>query len=249
MKQAIWTQPYDVNTLVLDHRRQLGLVGLLRILQDAAWIHARHLGHGYEEMLAHGTLWVLTRFKLVMREWPAWGDSLTVRTWVRPPVGPLANRDYQILAGERTLGEATACWLTLDAESRRPLRLSLGDNALAVRDEGVLTLAPAKLTPRADLPPRATVPVRIGDLDVNGHVNNVFYAQWLLDSLPLETQDAERLAEYEIAFLGESRLGDTVRLEGVEDGPGQRWFQARREADGKPVFAARLTSHPNACCP
>lgn len=245
MKQPIWTQKYDVNTLVLDHRRQLGLVGLLKILQDAAWIHARHLDHGYEAMLEHGTLWVLTRFKLVIDEWPRWGDSIAIRTWVRPPVGPLANRDYEILAVDgRKLGEATAAWLTLDATTRRPLRLTLGEGALAVREDGALDLAPAKLAPRPDLPVLATVPARLSDLDVNGHVNNVCYAAWILDALPAETYETECLRDYEIAFLGESRLGDVVRLEGTTDGPGQRWFQALRDSDGKPVFAARLGSVP-----
>lgn len=59
MKQTIWTQTYDVNTIVLDPQKRLGLVGLLNLLQDAAWLHARHLDCGYEEMMQRGTIWVL----------------------------------------------------------------------------------------------------------------------------------------------------------------------------------------------
>jgi len=237
MPQAIWTQAYEVNTLVLNHHRRLGLVGMLKLLQDAAWKHAEHLGHGYEAMLAQRTLWVLTRFALTMERWPAWGESIVIRTWVRPPVGALAQRDSEILIGDRKIGEATACWLTLHADTRRPLRLSLGEGALAVREEGVLTLTPAKLALRPALVEQSLVPVRLGDLDLNGHVSNVCYAQWMLDALP----EVEAVSAYEITFLGESRLGDTVRLEYDRDRPDQPWIQGLRSADGKPVFAARLT--------
>ena len=33
MKQVIWTQTYDVNTIVLDTQKRLGLFGLLNLLQ------------------------------------------------------------------------------------------------------------------------------------------------------------------------------------------------------------------------
>ena len=95
MKQVIWTQTYDVNTVVLNPQKRLGLVGLLNILQDAAWVHARHLEHGYEDMIERGAIWVLTRQKLIMNGWPEWGEVVQVRTWVRPVNGPLAHRDYE----------------------------------------------------------------------------------------------------------------------------------------------------------
>jgi len=69
-----WTQHYDVNTMVLDHQKRISLVGVLNLLQDTAWIHADHLGWGYEALVEKGTIWVLSRQKLVLREWPLWRD-------------------------------------------------------------------------------------------------------------------------------------------------------------------------------
>ena len=61
MIQTTWSRSYDVNTMVVNPQKRLGLVGLLNILQDIAWIHGSHLGHGFEAMLARGSAWVLTR--------------------------------------------------------------------------------------------------------------------------------------------------------------------------------------------
>ncbi|WP_170294816.1 acyl-[acyl-carrier-protein] thioesterase [Roseospira navarrensis] len=248
----IWTAHYPVNTLVLDHRKRLGLVGLLQILQDVAWLHARHLGHGYEAMMDRGTLWVLARFQLaILGPRPTWGQDVTVRTWVRPPAGPIALRDYEILAEDGApVAEATAGWLTLDAASRRPRKLALdGDGRFPYRRDGTLTLQPGKLPPRTDLPEVARVAVHNSDLDVNGHVNNTHYARWILDTLPLAEIEAHRLVRYEINFLAESALGDTVIVErgpmdavtgaGAVDAVDVQ-VQGRRASDGAVLFVARL---------
>ena len=249
MKQAIWTQTYDVNTIVLNHQKRLGLFGLLNILQDAAWIHAKHLGHGYEEMIQRGTIWVLTRQKLVMTDWPVWGDAVAIRTWVRPITGALAHRDYEILVGDRKLGECTANWLTLDYRTRRPQKLNLAENQMEWRTDGVLRIEPEKIAPRTGLEAMATFQVRNSDLDVNGHVNNTRYAQWILDSVAAETHAAYRLVEYEVNFLAETNVGDTVVIEGgeIEPSPNSpaRWqFQGRRIEEDKAAFVARLGASP-----
>ena len=249
MKQAIWTQTYDVNTIVLNHDKRLGLVGLLNILQDAAWIHASHLGHGYEEMIEHGTIWVLTRQKLVMTDWPVWRDVVSIRTWVRPIAGALAHRDYEILVGDRKLGECTASWLTLDMRTRRPQKLNLAENQMECRTDGVLSIEPEKIAPRSGLETLATFQVRNSDLDLNGHVNNTRYAQWILDSVSAEAGTAYRLTEYEVNFLVETKVGDTVVIERaeIEPSPGSqaRWqFQGRRMEEAKAVFVARLGAAP-----
>ena len=102
---------------------------------------------------------------------------------------------------------------------------------------------------RTDLKTEATFQVRNSDLDVNGHVNNTRYAQWILDSIPLEAHAAYRLDEYEINFLAETNVGDTVVIERGEVEPSPtsptRWqFQGRRMPDDKTVFVARLGATP-----
>jgi acyl-ACP thioesterase len=250
MTSAVWTRSYDVSTMVVNPQKRLGLVGLLNILQDVAWIHGSHLGHGHEAMMSRGWIWVLTRQALVMSDWPAWGDTIDVRTWVRPVGGMLVLRDYQVLAGQRVVGEGTAGWLTLDVATRRPVRPAFAAAAIAARgDGGCLALEPAKIALCDGLRPIAEVQVRNSDLDVNGHVNNTRYAQWILDAVPLDAHQVYRVDAYEVNFLAETHVGDRVAIawdgtEGTVPQPASLQFQGRRQGDGKAVFAARLRVSP-----
>jgi acyl-ACP thioesterase len=87
--------------------------------------------------------------------------------------------------------------------------------------------------------------VRNSDLDLNGHVNNTRYAQWILDSAPPEAHRTYRVERYEVNFLAEIQLGDAVAIETVplEASPTPEtglYFQGRRLSDGEPAFAALL---------
>ncbi|MDE2184339.1 MAG: acyl-[acyl-carrier-protein] thioesterase [Alphaproteobacteria bacterium] len=239
MTVPVWTQTYEVNTIVLDDRKRLGFVGLLNLLQDAAWIHARALGWGYEDLIRRGTIWVLARQKVLMDGRPLWGDTVTIRTWGRPASGAIAVREYEIAAGGRKLGECTTSWLILDAATRRPHKFDHAAFNQVCRTDGLLAIEARKITPRDDLKAVDSIRVRNSDLDVNGHVNNTRYAQWILDSMAPEELAALEIADYEVNFLAETRVGDTIVIErGEADGALQ--FQGRREADAKPAFAAAI---------
>ena len=244
MKQAIWTQTYDVNTIVLDHHKRLGLVGLLNLLQDIAWLHAKHLGWGYEALVEHGTAWVLVRQKLVMADWPVWGDVVEVRTWPRGVDGALAVREFEIVAGDRKFGECSTSWLIIDAQTRRPTRIDREAFRKNARTEGCLAIEAGKITPQTGLKPVATFQVRNSDLDVNGHTNNTRFAQWITDSMSPEELATSKIDEYEVNFLSEARVGDEIVVERGEIAPGRSQFQGRRAGENKPVFAASLQVSP-----
>ena len=84
----------------------------------------------------------------------------------------------------------------------------------------IMALAPQE-TPRVALPEayaaapgwtpewQTQLPVRRADLDVNRHVNNVHYVEWLFEPLPA-TWLAWRLTRVEITYKTGAVQGDTV---------------------------------------
>ena len=190
--QAIWTEEYDVTSFLVDFRKRLSLPGLLNLLQESAWRHAAHLGHGYEETRSVGTSWVLFRQLLQMDAWPAWEDRLSIRTWLRPPTTVVVTRDFELSVGGQAVGQAAAHWLTIDHQTRRPSPLPFTKDGSLFRQDGHLTIEPKKLQVSQELQKLTDFQVRTSDLDMNGHVNNTRFAQWVLDSLPLEAHKAHR---------------------------------------------------------
>ena len=52
--------------------------------------------------------------------------------------------------------------------------------------------------------------VRYRDLDINQHVNNVSFVEWLVESIPVRVLNTSVLAELEINFLAEAFYEDHV---------------------------------------
>ncbi len=244
-----WTQHYDVNTMVLDHQKRISLVGVLNLLQDTAWIHADHLGWGYEALVEKGTIWVLARQKLVLREWPVWQDKVTINTWPRRSGAIMALREFEILVGDRRVGECSTSWLVLDWTTRKVQKLDRIMAGIPARDDGVLDITAERIPPRSDLAEVARFEVRNSDLDVNGHVNNTRYAQWVTDTMTTDELARYAIDEYDVNFLAETGVGDTVIIEseaGTPDAGGAlaRQYQGRKTNELKPVFTARLKLRP-----
>lgn len=240
MKQSIWSQHYNVNTFLVNPQKKLGLYGLLNLFQDTAWIHATHLGHGYESMVQGQTAWVLTRQKLRMDSWPKWGEDVEIKTWIRPINSLLAIRDFEVISNGYKLGECTTQWLILDLKTRRPAEKSLKLSPDEIRLDCPPFIEAGKIQQSSNSKELAQFHVRNSDLDLNGHVNNTRYAQWILDSVPHEKHSEFLLREYEVNFIAETKSGDLISILGTTLSDDSFLFQGLRSADKKIVFAAIL---------
>jgi acyl-ACP thioesterase len=55
--------------------------------------------------------------------------------------------------------------------------------------------------------------VRLSDLDINQHVNNVKYIEWALEAVPLDTWRAKVLSELEVSFRSETKYGECIIIQ------------------------------------
>ena len=240
------TQRYEVNSFLVNPQRKLGLYALLNLLQDASWSHAFNLGLGRDDDLASQVAWVLGRQRVVMRTWPAWGETVEIETWLRPPGRSTVNRDSVVRINGEQVGEATTVLLMLDMKTRKTVRTDALAPGIPFHADPRAALEAAKIEPLTGLDSLAHFDVRNSDLDMNQHVNNTRYAQWILDSIPIDWHRLFALHEYEINFLAETHLGDAVTIQKSAAKPvvpdaAQAQFQGLRAADQKVVFTARVT--------
>lgn len=244
MELPIWTGDFAVDSLLLNPQKRLGLYGLLNLLSEVAWRHAEALGCGYDALQKSGIFWVLTRQTVTMSAWPVWGETLTIRSWARPFEAARAPRDFEIFIGDRKVGAAATLWLVLDSATRRPARLGTLVDTVPCRRDGVLEFDAAKISARDGLHEALRFCVRYGDLDLNGHVGNTRYGQWVLDAMPISELTKGRIVRYDVNFLAEVRLGEEVVVyrsigEVAEGGEVSYHLQGMR-GDGKVAFTARL---------
>lgn len=242
---SILEKEYKVNSLNINTNKKLGLYGLLGILQDAAGAHADKLGFGYEESISQGFFWVLVRQKLRMEKWPAWHDTITVKTWTKPIIGTNAFREYEFYINNEKIGDCSTTWMILDTKTRRPKQIDNTADLFKPRTDYSLNYTAEKVLVPTEIEKINTFNVRISDLDMNNHVNNVKFTQWVLDSIPFTYHKSFEIKEYEINFIREIFLNDKVEVSSNMQmlNPKEQYeifFKGNRENESKPAFTARI---------
>ncbi|MEK2688216.1 acyl-[acyl-carrier-protein] thioesterase [Bdellovibrio sp. GT3] len=247
MNSKSWNEVFKISTLSVNPRGFLGLYGLLNLLQETAWQHAERIGFGSDQMARDNMYWVITRQIVEMTVWPRFGETIRIQTWLRPPEGAFVLRGFKVLdSQDKVIGTCTTSFLALEqgsgkilpVESLRPWSELIGEETLALETE--------KIAVRGDYLKLANFAVRNSDLDINYHVNNAKYAQWILDAIPYELHKTLKLKSYSVNFLAETKLGDTVDIEqSLTDSSenaqgGSSVYRGVRTADGRNLFTARL---------
>lgn len=238
LQDLTWTESYKITSYLVNLRKQAGLYSILNFIQDVGWQHGFQLG----VQLPENQGWVFTRQKLLMHTWPKWNDTLTLKTWLREPHGAFMFRDYELSINDKLVGTCTSSFSVMDKTTRK---LALQDWSHFPRfwnTEQTYTLKPEKIVFKNPAENISQFEVRNSDIDLNEHVNNTKYAQWILDSLPLTTlKGGVELKGYEVNFLSEMKLGDVVTIQKtLEESPNLIQFQGQRASDQKPVFTAQL---------
>jgi medium-chain acyl-[acyl-carrier-protein] hydrolase len=225
MELLKYEKDYTVHVYETGPNGRLSLFSLFDYFQDIASDHAVRLGYGRDDLLKQNNFWVLSRIYAEISHWPSWGESLVVKTWPRGTEGLFALRDYEARYSDgRSVARATSSWLIIDRNTRRIKR---PDNTLSrynsdLPRETALSRNAMKLEPVvSENQSKMLLRVRISDLDLNLHTNNVRYLKWVIDSYDLDFMINNVPLSAEINYLSESHYDDNISImvsEGKENG-------------------------------
>jgi len=201
-------ESFRIRAAEIDFKGELKVSALFQLMQEAAEHSAHQLGFGYDYVTRTNTFWVLSRVKLVIIRLPKWQETITVHTWPKGMNKMFAMRDYKIFDEKNNLlALATTAWLLLDGTTKRILRSTdfPADNGLSALDE-----FPAKIRADSSLKDVLHKTIRISELDINNHVNNARYVEWVMDALDYQLYKQRWIKELEINFVSESKFNDNV---------------------------------------
>jgi acyl-ACP thioesterase len=236
-------QKYTIRSYEVDAAGNLSVPSIFNLLQDSASGHALELGVSVPQLLAENYTWVLSRIVLKMSQYPAWRDTIQIHTWPSGIQGAFALRDFKIRdQNSQSMGCSTSAWIVMDAEKRRPVRPTVfADRLIPAQEESILDYVLKKLPVQNGDYVEKRFNVRYSDLDINQHVNNVSYIEWLLESIPIFGDKTRHLSELEINFLGEALQGDQVLARCFSTHQDKKTFSHRiiRESDQHELIRAR----------
>jgi acyl-ACP thioesterase len=159
--------------------------------------------------------WALSRIKVQIDSYPEWEDSIFVETWSKGPDTIMAYRDFEVYSskGDKIMS-ATSAWLMLSMETRKPQRMEqMKDKFPAQYDRSALDVRLEKL-PQHSIPAGdcRTNTVPYSAIDINGHVNNTLYIQWVIDAFPVDYILNHDVCDIEINYLQEAMLNQNYHV-------------------------------------
>jgi acyl-ACP thioesterase len=218
---------------------------LCNILLDSAAVHANKFQFGYRDMQKENVYWVLSRFHIIMHEYPSMDERIRVETWPKGLNKLFFMRDFRILSEDgRLLTTATTAWLVLDGNTGRPKKMERNNSlhSFHVDDFHAIEPVPGKL-PEIKLPDRQMPAVaRYSDLDINKHVNAVKYIEWVQDCYPQELYEKQNVKEFQINYRAETRFGEEVQIN-IRNASGPdpyEYLEGIRASDGNAAFRTRI---------
>ncbi len=228
----------------LDYTGRVGIARICDLLQSAATAHADLLGVGMSELMKDDHTWMISSMSVCFDKWPKSLDKVTLTTWPAGIKGKLiCYRDFVIKSDDgETLVRSSSDWIYVNIKDRKIDRLTDRLMTLAPVDVPRIGVESAGKIAIVDAPVLSSeIIVRHADTDVNRHVNNVHYIEWLFEALD-EARFARRLERLDITYRQEAHFGDVVisEVQELDDGKTTLHLLKRKE-DGAALVAAKCT--------
>jgi len=211
-KQAI----FQLRTSDVDATGVMKVTVAADCFQEVAADHADSLGVGFDQMQAKNLFWALSYLKLTIYSYPQWRENIRITTWPSGFDRFYALRAFAIDdADGKKLVQGQSNWLVVDIATRRPCHVPQWIlERLAVPHQPALTVPKEPFT-GAEI--ERNFRVRYYDLDINQHVNNINYIEWILETVPNDILHEQKVQHLEINFRAEARLGDEILCSSFKD--------------------------------
>ena len=236
---------YPIDSRDVDPWNHCKPSGLMGILQEAAVAAACELHASRPEMMEkYNLFWMLARMWYRLDRPLKWNETLSIRTWHRGGSGASSYRDFDLFVDGKTVGEAVSVWVLADADTHRLARMSKIEEFQGT-DGG--ELCKDKSLSRFKLPQEMAAAdhraMNYSDTDINGHVNNVRYADFICDAIRMDQLGQDfYVSALQVDYLAECMAGETITLfTGEQDG--LRYVRGADTA-GKSRFEGAVTLTP-----
>ncbi len=212
MMEQIYQKQFTLEALHCDGFGRCRPSMLSYFVQEAAGAHCRRLRLSWEDLQEKGLFWAILRHRLQITRLPQNGETITLETWPMPTTRTAFPRSVIAYdAAGQELFRSLGLWVLMDMDSRAMVLPGKSGVEVPGLLRGTELPAPGSLIPCA-LENSASRTVSFTDLDVNGHMNNARYLDWIWDLLPGSFHSQHSPREISLCYLAEAREGEQLQL-------------------------------------
>ncbi|MBZ2175458.1 acyl-ACP thioesterase [Schnuerera sp. xch1] len=212
---SLYSKDYEVDVNHIDFKGKLKLSSLFQFFQDIAGLHAENLGMGLNTLQEkYGVLWVLVRMRVDIVRYPLWKEKIIIDTWPQEPNKVEFMRDFMVKDSQgNILAKAVSTWVIIDIKTRRLEKTKAIYNGYpSIVNKRAIDCKLGKLKPKGKLGMVYKRTVRYSDIDVNEHLNNSRYVDFIMDCFSLHEHKRHSIKSIEVNYSNEASPGDTITL-------------------------------------
>ena len=206
----VFTQKRELYYSQLDKDKKISFETILQFFQDIAVAHTNDSGFTLDKLSDLKKAWILLSMHAKFLKPVTLDSNIKIKTWTYDFARVCGPRAYEVLDAEsgEIFALASAMWTYIDTETGRPCEIpkemiSYFGNEDAP-DISYLRRAPSFTADKHEV----SFSVLNRDLDSNGHMNNVKYLGYALETLP----ENVTVAEVEIFYRHPLYYGDKVSV-------------------------------------
>ncbi len=240
---SIYKKNYHVDYGDSDYYKKLKLSSLFNYLQDIASLHSENLGIGINDIgQKHGVAWVLIRIMVDVERIPKWNEDIIVETWPIEPKKLEFERDFIVKDAEgNILVRAISSWVIMNIEKREINKTELiRIDYPPFVEERAINKRMSKLKPNGHLQLVYKKLIGYSDIDINGHLNNSKYIDYITDCFSMEKHGEYSVESIQVSYISEALAGDTIvfykDISNLEDG--SVYVEGVNETEDKVYFKA-----------
>lgn len=206
----IHVEKFSVRASEVNLKGKMTLPAICTLFQEVAGNNAKALNFDITDLKDQNMTWVLHRMDIQIERYPDWRELITIETWPAAGDALRAYRNYRILGDDgNEIGCCLSYWMMINLDTRRPIRIpqEVLDARLPDKDH-VLQIKKDRPDPVEEADLSREISVRRSDLDMNDHVNNSRYVEWMMECLSLGEE--EMIRSLDIMYARESNKGDII---------------------------------------
>lgn len=212
-------------THYFDKKFELGFFGMnkfgeatpasmLTLLEETAAEHCFAINHGLYDLIKQDIGWVLASGIMNIDRYPRYRETITIRTWLSEYTSVRGIRENVIYDEQgNVIGRAKGLWVFYDIKKKRPVRIfdEIKNKWSFNREESIRHDIVKKIDAIDTALYSREFKVMYRDVDMNEHVSNLRYLQWVMESMPEAFTDQFYLHSIDGRFLSELKYGDLVK--------------------------------------
>lgn len=211
---GIHTYYYQIKYSDVDKNNLLSMKSLVSILQETAGMHSAEAGYSVNDREKTHVAWLVLDWKVQVFRYPCSYENLCVHTWPRNFDKLYSYRDFEVYDENNSLiAIASSKWILVDTQTKKIKKITqeLIDAYGGTVEKNVFK---SPWTEKIKEPTISQLnfeyTIQRRDIDTNGHVNNLHYIDYALETLNENLYNTLFFQNLEIIYKKEIRYGETI---------------------------------------